>query len=410
MAVGIEAINAYTGRACLDVRQLFKARGLDLQRFNNLMMEQKSVNLPCEDPVTNAVNAAKPLIDALSAAEREQIELLIVGTESGLDYAKPISTYIHEYLQLNHRCRSFETKHACYAGTAALQMAASCVAASRLPSLKALVIATDAASVADRMSYWEPSQGAGAVCMLVSAQPDILELDLGANGYHTSEVMDTLRPRPDLEVGDTDLSLLSYLECLEKSYQMYQERVVDADIIKTFDYLVFHTPFAGMVKGAHRTLLRRQNGIRPDAIESDFEARMSQSLIYCTRVGNLYSASLYLALCSLIDHGEFEIPKRIALFSYGSGRGSEFYSGVVPSGAQEKLALSAIGAAIDQRYSLSMDEYEMLSDLSVDRMGGVKDKVFDPAPYNVIYDERFSSRGLLVLDRISNFHREYKWS
>src|SRR5215204_931748 len=225
MAVGVEAISAYTGRASLDVRMLFEARGLDLQRFRNLMMAQKSVNLPCEDPVTNAVNAAKPLIDSLTIAEREQIELMIVGTESGLDFAKPISTYIHEYLGLNRRCRSFETKHACYAGTAALQMAASFVAASAIPGLKALVIATDAASVADRMTYWKPSQGAGAVCMLVSDQPEILQLDPGANGYHTSEVMDTLRPRPDLEVGDTDLSLLSYLECLEKCYEMYRERV-----------------------------------------------------------------------------------------------------------------------------------------------------------------------------------------
>jgi len=410
MAVGVEAISAYTGRASLDVRMLFEARGLDLQRFRNLMMAQKSVNLPCEDPVTNAVNAAKPLIDSLTIAEREQIELMIVGTESGLDFAKPISTYIHEYLGLNRRCRSFETKHACYAGTAALQMAASFVAASAIPGLKALVIATDAASVADRMTYWEPSQGAGAVCMLVSDQPEILQLDPGANGYHTSEVMDTLRPRPDLEVGDTDLSLLSYLECLEKCYEMYRERVVDADITQTFDYLVFHTPFAGMVKGAHRMLLRRQDRMPPDAIERDFETRMSQSLIYCTRVGNLYSASLYMALCSLIDHARFETSKRVGLFSYGSGCGSEFYSGVVPAGAKEKLAKVGIGAAIDRRYALSMKEYELVSDMSVDRMGGVKDKVFDAAPYNAIYNEGFASRGLLVLDRINNFHREYKWS
>src|SRR3989442_15303438 len=105
MGVGIEAVNAYAGRASMDVRQLFQARGLDMQRFSNLMMEQKSVNLPCEDAVTNAVNAAKPLIYALSPAERERVELAIVGTESGLDFAKPISTYVHECLGLSRRCR-----------------------------------------------------------------------------------------------------------------------------------------------------------------------------------------------------------------------------------------------------------------------------------------------------------------
>src|SRR5213078_2404237 len=274
MPVGIEAINVYAARASLDVRQLFDARGLDLQRFGNLMMGQKSVNLPCEDPVTNGVNAARPLIAALTPSQRNQIELLIVGTESGLDYAKPISTYIHEYLGLDRRCRSFEIKHACYGGTAALQMAASSVAASPVPGMKALVIAAEAASTADRGSYWEPSQGAGAVGMLVSAQPDILALDPGASGYYTYEVMDTLRPRPDLEEGDTDLSLMSYLECLHRTYEMYCERVSGADIIATFDYLVFHAPFSGMVKGAHRTLLRKQRGMPPDVVERDFETRM----------------------------------------------------------------------------------------------------------------------------------------
>jgi polyketide biosynthesis 3-hydroxy-3-methylglutaryl-CoA synthase-like enzyme PksG len=222
--------------------------------------------------------------------------------------------------------------------------------------------------------------------------------------------MDTLRPRPDLEAGDTDLSLLSYLECLQKSYQLYRERVDGADIVETFDYLVFHAPFAGMVKGAHRTLLRRHDGLRPDFIERDFETRMSPSLIYCTRVGNMYSAALYVGLCSLIDHVSFDGPKRVGMFSYGSGCASEFYSGVVPPGARAKLAKLQIGGAIDRRRALQMDEYELVSDLAVERMGGVQDQVFDVAPYRTAYDACMAGQGLLVLDRISNFHRRYRWS
>jgi polyketide biosynthesis 3-hydroxy-3-methylglutaryl-CoA synthase-like enzyme PksG len=394
----------------LDVRELFQARGLEMRRFGNLMMEQKSVNLPCEDQVTNAVNAAKPLVDALTPTERERIEFVVVGTESGLDLAKPISTYVHEALGLNRRCRSFEAKHACYGGTAALQIAASFVVASAIPGVKALVIAADSASVADRRSYWEPSQGAGAVSMLVGDRPDVLKLDPGASGYYTYEAMDTLRPRPDVEAGDTDLSLLCYLECLDKSFQMYCERVVGADVLHTFDYLVFHTPFAGMVKGAHRTLLRRQERICPELIERDFHERMSPSLIYSTKVGNVYSASLYLALCSLIDHAKFDKPRRIGLFSYGSGCASEFYSGVVPVGAQKRIAKLGIRSAIDQRRRLAMDEYELMSDMCVDRLAGVQDKVFDTSLYSNLYEECLAGRGLLVLNRISNYHREYRWT
>lgn len=409
MAVGIESINAYVGRTSISVRQLFQARQLDMRRFGNLMMERKSVNLPCEDAVTNGVNAARPLIDALTPAERDRIELIIVGTESGLDFGKPISTYIHDQLQLGRQCRSFEVKHACYGGTAALQTAAAIVSVS-LTGGKALVIAADAASVAARNTYWEPSQGAGSVAMIVSEHPKILALDPGANAFYSYEVMDTIRPRPDLEYGDSDLSLLSYLNCLEQSYQGYADRVESVDLIDSFDYLVLHTPFAGMVKGAHRNLLRRYKQLDPALIEADFESRVAQCLRYCAEVGNVYSAALYLALCSLIDHAEFAVPKRVGMFSYGSGCASEFYSGVVSAGAAENVAAQRISDAIEDRYRLEMDEYDLLCDLSVHRMSGVRDYEYGVEPYELIYKRQFAEKGLLVLDRIENFHRSYRWS
>ncbi|MGW0803323.1 hydroxymethylglutaryl-CoA synthase family protein [Nonomuraea sp. NPDC002799] len=405
MAPGIEAINAYVGRAYTDVRALFDARGLDVNRFGNLMMEQRSVNLPCEDPVTNAVNAARPLVDALTQEEKDRIELLVVGTESGLDFGKPISTYIHHHLGLNPACRSFEVKHACYGGTAALQSAAAVVGASPIPGVKALAIATDAASGTAKSTYWEPSEGAGAVAMLVGEDARVLRLDPGASGYHTFEVMDTARPRHDTDAVDPDLSLLAYMRCVEECFAVYEQRVTGADIVHTFDYLALHTPFAGMVKGAHRMLLRKLKGLGPREIEADFDARVVPSLVYGMRVGNTYSAALYLALCSLIDNGDFDAPKRAGLFSYGSGCASEFFSGVIP--AQRP---SGIAAALDDRREISVEELDALTELSADRAFGVRDSVLDPKPYGDLYEDAFGGRGLLVLDRIADFHREYRWS
>ncbi|MGZ8250096.1 hydroxymethylglutaryl-CoA synthase family protein, partial [Methylomagnum sp.] len=208
MTVGIEALNAYCGQTYLDIRTLFEARELSLKRFDNLMMNKKSVGLPCEDPVTNAVNAAKPILDALSPDEKDAIELVITASESGIDFGKSLSTYIHHHLGLSRTCRLFEVKQACYGGTAALQMAACFVAANPNPAVKALVIATDVAKGAAKMTYAEPSQGVAAVAMLVGRKPEILDLDLGANGYHSYEVMDTCRPEAEIETGDPDLSLM----------------------------------------------------------------------------------------------------------------------------------------------------------------------------------------------------------
>jgi len=410
MSVGIESINAYGAQTYIDVRTLFEARGLDIERFNNLMMLQKSVNLPCEDPITNAVNAAKPIIDQLTEAERNSIELIITSTESGLDFGKSLSTYIHHYLGLNRRCRLFEVKQACYGGTAALQMAANFIASNASPGAKALVIATDVARAATKMTYMEPSQGVASIAMLISNKPDILTLDFGANGYHGYEVMDTCRPEPEIETGDADLSLMSYLDCLEASYKAYSDKVDGVDFQQTFDYLAFHTPFAGMVKGAHRNLMRKLKPSTADIIQADFEKRVTPSLQHCVKVGNVYSGTVYLALCSLIDHAEINTPKRVGIYSYGSGCSSEFYSGVVTPLSKQKLASMRISDALMNRHSLTMTEYDRLLDLNMEWLFGVKDKEIDRTDFSKIYDKQLANKNFLTLKEVKNYHRKYEWS
>lgn len=410
MKVGIEAINAYVGQTALDIRTLFQARNLDMSRFDNLMMESKTIGLPCEDPVTNAVNAAKPIIDQLSPEEKNKIELVITGTESGLDFGKSLSTYIHHYLGLPRQCRLFEIKQACYAGTAALQMAANFIASQASPDAKALVISTDIARAAVKNTYAEPSQGVAAVAMLVSNQPDILELDFGANGYHGYEVMDVCRPEPELETGDPDLSLLSYLDCLEASFKAYSSKVNDVDFQTTFDYLVFHTPFAGMVKGAHRKLMRQFKGLTPQMIEEDFKKRIAPSLSYCVQTGNAYSATVFLALCGLIDNVSISSPKRVGIYSYGSGCSSEFYSGIITPASNAKLSQMNISAAVKNRYPLTMEEYDRILDLNMEGFFAVKDKTVITTPYQSIYDKQFLGKGLLVFKKAQFYHREYDWS
>ncbi len=409
-SVGIEAANFYGGPAYIDVETIFKERGLDLERFENLLMEKKSVGLPCEDPVTNAVNAAKPIVDSLSEAEKKSIEMIITSSESGLDFGKSLSTYIHDYLGLSRNVRLFEVKQACYGCTAAFQMASCFVASQASPGAKVLVIGTDVARAAAKKTYAEPSQAVGAVALLVSNKPKILELDFGANGYYGFEVMDTCRPLPEIETGDADLSLLSYLDCLENSYKAYEEKVEGANFVETFDYLVFHTPFAGMVKGAHRKIMRELMRWSPAKIDEDFKRRVGPSLAYCTQVGNVYSATIYLALCGLIDNAEINGLRRLGLFSYGSGCSSEFYSGIITPESKSVLRKMKIGENLQRRYKLSMDEYDRILDLNLEWIFGIRDKKVDFTEFSDVYDYFFSGRQLLVLKQVNGFHREYMWS
>jgi polyketide biosynthesis 3-hydroxy-3-methylglutaryl-CoA synthase-like enzyme PksG len=410
MSVGIEDLNVYGGCASVDVRELFQHRGLDLARIDNLMMQRKAVALPCEDAVTCAVNAAKPIVDRLDDDDKQQIEMLITATESGIDFGKSLSTYVHDYLGLGRNCRLFEVKQACYGGTAALQMAVHYVAANLSPGAKVLVVATDAARYAGDIIYAEPSQGVGAVALLVSDRADVLEVDLGAFGCYSRELMDGCRPAPDVETGDPDLSLLSYLECLEHSFAAYCAKVEGASYLDAFDYLAFHTPFAGMVKGAHQRMMRKLAQATPAAAESDFARRVAPSLRYCVQIGNVYSATLYVALCGLIEEARPTASARVGLFSYGSGCASEFFSGVIASGAAAKLAPLRIADKLAQRRALSMSEYERLLQLNRALPFGVQHAELTLDGYADLYQRTVAGRGLLALKSIRDYHRVYAWT
>jgi polyketide biosynthesis 3-hydroxy-3-methylglutaryl-CoA synthase-like enzyme PksG len=410
MQVGIELLNAYVGAATIDVARIFEGRSLNAKRAENLMMNQKSVALPCEDPVTLAVNAAKPIVDRLSEVDKNRIEMVVTASESGLDFGKSLSTYVHHHLGLSRRCKVFEVKQACFGGTVGLGIAANHVVANPTGDPKVLVIATDVARPPHAASYAEPAQGAGAVAFLVSAEPKVFELDFGARGIHSYEVMDTCRPADEVETGDPDLSLFSYLDCLEQCFKDYSERVDGIDLMQTFDFLAFHTPFGGMVRGAHRKLVRKTTAAAADVIEADFVKRMHASLAYCTRVGNVYSASLYLALASLIDTAPLESTARVGMYSYGSGCSAEFFSGVVGPESKRALEQMKIGERIDARYRLEWDEYERLTAESRHFGFGVKDAEVDFSRFAPMYERALAGRSLLALSAIRNYRREYVWS
>ncbi len=410
MKAGIERIGVYPGRTFIDVRKLAAARGLDPLRIDNLLIARKTVALPFEDPVTLAVNAAKPLVDRLSEAERQSIGMVAVATELGLDLGKSLATYVHHHLGLPRGCRLFEVKQACYGGTAALQMALGVIrtAAAGMPT-RALVICTDTARPIPH-SYAEPTQGAAAVALLVGPDPRLISIE-GPSGIYGYEVMDACRPTPDLETGDADLSLLSYLDCIEKSFAAYRQAAGgEVDYAQDFDYLAFHTPFGGMVRGAHRSIMRRLKALPPPAIEADFQRRLAPSLRYCREVGNIYSGTIFLALCGILANADLSERRRIGLFSYGSGCCSEFYAGTAGPEAREAVAEAGLDAMLAARRELSIEEYDSVLQAQASIRAGQRNQKIGDLGLGALYAEQFAGQGLLVTDGVTNYHREYRWS
>lgn len=409
LQVGIEALNVYCGLAQIPVEAIFAGRRLNEERLANLMMYERSLNLPFEDPITNAVNAAKPIVDALDPEEKDRIEILITSTESGIDYSKSVASYVHDFLGLSRQCRVIEAKQACYAATGAVQMGAAYVASGISPGAKVLVIATDVSLVDERVDYTEPVMGAGAAAVLVSGHPRILTIDLGAFGTHSFETLDSARPDPTFDIADVDVSLFAYLDCLKHAFLAYRQRVEGTDFAKTFDFLVMHTPFAGLVKAGHRKMMREFGGEGAAEIEQDFKRRVLPSLAYGSKVGNLCSGAVYLALASLIDTVQPDAGYRVGLFSYGSGCSSEFFSGVIDQESTVALAGMQIGRHLAGRSALTFDDYEGLLKDNYGCLVPQKDRDIEIGRWSSILDLRSDRRSLLALKAVRNYHRKYEW-
>ena len=406
--VGIERARVYPCSLSLSMADLCAARGHDPADIRDVMMiDERSVNPPFEDPVTMAVNAARPM---LTAADLRDIELLIVGSESGVDQEKPMSTWVHRYLSLSPWCRNFELKHACYSGTAGLQMAASYLASGFAgPRAKALVITTDQS----RMHLGKPYEyvmGAGATALLVSRDPLLFELEPGKSGVFTHEVSDLTRPTSKVETGNSETSLLSYLEALDQAFGSYIERAGEPVSYDYFAKNIYHVPFGGMTLQATRAALRKFGPCNKAAARAVWEDKTRPSLAYVRRMGGTYASSTFIALLALVDGSpDLRAGDRIGMFSYGSGSCAEFYSGLVGPEAKRIAAEASVRGLLDERHQLTVGEYEAIEHERTDCVD-CGDFVPTTEICDGLYDRAYRGRGKLVFRGIHDHYRQYGWS
>ncbi len=402
-AVGIDDINLYGSTLTVDALALAAVRGTAVREARRLELLRRSLAPVFEDPVSLAVNAARPLTDP---DDPERYGLLIVATESGVDYAKPLSSYVHKYLSLSHRCRHIEVKHACYAGTAALRLAATWVQAD--PSRRALVVTTD---MARRLFHdpGEPAEGAGSVAMAVSADPRVLALDPEC-GVAAREVYDVMRPTPVLETIHSALSLAAYLDLFELAWADYRaaagERVFDE-----FTHMIYHTPIVPLVRQAHGLLVEDNHpDADPDERAESFERMVLPSLRYTRELGNTYSGSLWSTLAALVDHAPRVDPgARIGLYSYGSGACAEFLSGRFGTAARETVGRHRIADHLAERRTVGIPTYERIV---AETERGLSEADFTPDLTLVpgLFEEAYAGRERLVLDHVRDYYRTYRWS
>src|SRR5690625_3602641 len=348
MKIGIDKIGFNTPYYYVDMNDLAVARNEDPAKYTiGLGQDEMAISPITQDPVTLAANAALGILDE---KDIDKIDFVMFGTETGIDHSKAAGVYVHRLLGLHPNVRTIEMKQACYGATAALQLAKGHIALH--PDSKVLILAADIARYGLN-TPGEVTQGAGAVALLMSADPGIMVLEEETT-YLTSEIMDFWRPiYSDTAYVDGKYSNEQYIAFFNHVWKEFQEKTNLG--LKDFEAICFHLPYTKMG-------IKALEAVYPEGMGEDEERILNNyqiSTTYSRRVGNIYTASLYLGLLSLLEQKEdLQGGARIGMYSYGSGAVGEFFSGVLQPNYRDHLHLENHEELFASRKQLTIPEYE----------------------------------------------------
>ena len=406
-SVGINAMEIHTGTLRLDLAETYApAKDDDPGKYTKgLGLFASSFPDVYEDIVTMGANAAHRLLErrGLTPADIGRID---VATESSFDNSKPVSTYIagcleQVYDEDFHHANKGERKFACISGTQSLDDAYNWIRAGRNRGRKALVVATDTA-LYERGDPGEATQGAGAVAMLISEDPDLVELSTH-QGYGSADETDFLKPNQQFPSVDGKRSVQVYLARMREALMDYESVAGDTHP-DDFALVPFHTPFPGMVRKAallgfrhvardteYEDRLAEEIGRQPrreafDDVEafqdalSEYTDALAETDVYqdwyaetveptlelSRYCGNWYTGSVHVArasgLLEAAEAGRDLTGERLLVGSYGSGAQAEIHHETIQPGWEESIRALAVKDRLRDRYDLSFEEYERIHD------------------------------------------------
>lgn len=187
-SVGISGMAVYLPRYRVGLEQWSGWTGNDAAKTRAVVGHAFRMPGPGQNVYTLAANAVLRLV-AQYEIDPRRIGYLALGTESSIDNAAGaviVRGLVDRALvaegkaTLARECEVPEFKHACLGGVYALKGGLRYLACDG-QGRQAIVVSADIAEYA-RGSSGEPTQGAGAVAMLLESPPRLLALDLAAAG------------------------------------------------------------------------------------------------------------------------------------------------------------------------------------------------------------------------------------
>ena len=401
-------ISLYVPRLFLPAAGEFPAsRGIDPRKLiRGIGIERMAIPDAHKDAATMAAMSLLKLMERNDLLPGE-VERIYVGTESGVDEAKAMGTYIIGMLEKVfgrgsfQGCSTVEPKSACIGATLALENL--CCWAAQDEERTGIVVATDIARYPLR-SPGEYTGGAGSISLLVKANPRLVALE-DVWGAFTRDEDDFFRPLgQSTAVVNGKHSNLCYLKAMETAFASYRKRMLKQGVLSPgkgecltdyISHLLFHIPYPRMVEYASAAVFRKdwtglprwmeiekEIGAEPNPRDFDdeegyqaeaskyeksfsrtemfqeaYQAKARDSTLISRQVGNIYTGSLYLGLASLMEKRRLDEGERLCFGSYGSGCSAMVFSGIVQ---QRDYSAGSIREQLEKRREISLQEYEAL--------------------------------------------------
>lgn len=401
---GVDAASFYVPSLYLEIKDLAEKRGIEPAKLEKgLGLHKMALPDVHEDAATFAAEALLKLIKDYNINPKE-ISRVYLGTESALDAAKPTATYavqmVEEFLTDEFGERSFKNcdvvdmTFACVGAVDALHNSLDFVRAN--PTKKAVVIASDYAKY-ELASSGEYTQGGGAVALLVSANPKLIEIDNNW-GVATESVFDFFKPRrhfskddfptapenfpdkievfTDEPVFDGQYSNQCYQDRIREAYEHYKDQTFTVRPYEDWRYLIFHLPYAFHGKRVFTEIYSLENHLDYSDIEKQKAIAKSEDYINfinekiektqraSSEIGNMYTASIFMALLSALqtsfNENEDLTEKEIGFLAYGSGSKSKVFVGKVSPEWKSVVEKWNLFEELKNRLPIDFETYEKL--------------------------------------------------
>lgn len=404
MIYGIEAASFHVPSLYLEIKDLAEKRNIEPAKLEKgLGLHKMAFPDVHEDSATFAAEALLKLIRDYNLNPKE-ISRIYLGTESALDAAKPTATYamqmVEAVLEKDFGARCFKNcdvvdmTFACVGAVDALQ---NCLDFCRAnPGKKAVVIASDYAKY-ELESSGEYTQGGGAVALLLSDNPQLLEIE-NVYGVATESVFDFFKPRrvalksdlnsstefmpdkieifTDEPVFDGHYSNQCYQDRIREAYEHYKDQTGIEKPYKDWRYLIFHLPYAFHGKRVFTELYSLENQLpfgtpeeqktvaKSEEYLSFINRKIEPSQRASSEVGNMYTASVFMALLSAMqvsydNHEDLE-GQKIGFLAYGSGSKAKVFAGKVGQSWRNVVEKWNIFENLKNRTSINFETYEKL--------------------------------------------------